>query len=169
MDFKILYQGILSLFIIFSMALPLNGQTPGMNTGQSFSTKTSNQRYVTDEKGNILMYVNVWGHVKRPGNILVYDGIDLASVLSMAGGPNRGAKYESILLIRDIPDDLGNTKYEIDMDTFVKEGDKSHFVQILPNDTIIVNQTKFSYILSTTSIINTFIQLLNLYINIERL
>jgi hypothetical protein len=148
--------------------MPLYAQTPGMNPGQSFSTKTSNQRYFTDEKGNILMYVNVWGHVKRPGNILVYDGIDLASVLSMAGGPNRGAKYESILLIRDIPDEQGFTKYEIDLEKFIKEGDKGNFVDILPTDTIIVSQTRTSYILSNVGFINTMLQIMNLYVNINR-
>ncbi len=164
-----IYRRLSSLFIILFLVLPLFSQTPGMNTGQSFSTKTSNQRYVTDEKGNILMYVNVWGHVKRPGNILVYDGIDLASVLSMAGGPNRGAKYESILVIRDIPDEVGNTKYEIDLEEFIKEGDKGNFVEILPNDTIIVNQTRYAYFLSNISLLNTVIQMMNLYINISRL
>jgi hypothetical protein len=168
MDPKKVYRRIFSLFIILSLTLPLYAQTPGMNNGQSFSTKTSNQRYVTDEKGNILMYVNVWGHVKRPGNILVYDGIDLASVLSMVGGPNRGAKYESLLLIRDIPDDAGQTKYVIDLEKFIKEGDKGNFVEIMPNDTIIVSQTKASYILSNVGFINTILQMMNLYINITR-
>ena len=169
MNFKKMYGRIFSFCIILSLLMPIYAQTPGMNSGQSFSTKTSNQRYVTDEKGNILMYVNVWGHVKRPGNILVYDGIDLASVLSMAGGPNRGAKYESILLIRDLPDEHGITKYEIDLEKFIKEGDKGNFVEILPNDTIIVNQTKMAYFLSNISFLNTVIQMMNLYVNISRL
>jgi len=163
-----MYRRIFSFCMILSLLMPLYAQTPGMNPGQSFSTKTSNQRYFTDEKGNILMYVNVWGHVKRPGNILVYDGIDLASVLSMAGGPNRGAKYESILLIRDIPDEQGFTKYEIDLEKFIKEGDKGNFVDILPNDTIIVSQTRTSYILSNVGFINTMLQIMNLYVNINR-
>jgi len=100
---------------------------------------------------------------------LVYDGIDLASVLSMAGGPNRGAKYESILLIRDIPDETGKAKYEIDLKKFIKEGDKGNFIEILPNDTIIVNQTRYAYFLSNISLLNTVIQMMNLYINISRL
>ena len=159
---------IFSSLVLFSISFTI-GQETGFSPGSNLSVKTSNQRYVTDDKGNILMYVNVWGHVKRPGNILVYDGIDLASVLSMAGGPMRGADYESILLIRDIPDSDGKMNYKLDLSSFVKEGDKSNFVEILPNDTIIINQTKFSYILSNVNVLNTFIQAMNLYINISRL
>ena len=36
----------------------------------------SSERYLTDNKGNIMMNVNVWGHVGQPGHHLVYDGID---------------------------------------------------------------------------------------------
>ena len=47
--------------------------------------QVSSQRYITDEEGNILMFVNVWGHVNSPGSHLVYDGIDLASVFVCHG------------------------------------------------------------------------------------
>ena len=48
-------------------------------------------RYVSSDDGVLRMYVNVWGHVPRPGRILVDDGIDLATLLSLTGGLNKGA------------------------------------------------------------------------------
>ena len=40
-------------------------------------------RYVSSDDGVLRMYVNIWGHVKGPGNHLVYDGINLPSFLSI--------------------------------------------------------------------------------------
>ena len=40
----------------------------------SFSDyQISSERYLTDEKGNIMMNVNVWGHVGNSGHHLVYE------------------------------------------------------------------------------------------------
>ena len=56
----------------------------------------SSARYMTDEKGNILMYVNVWGEVQTPGHHLVYEGIDLGTLLSIVGGTKAGANLKKV-------------------------------------------------------------------------
>ena len=56
----------------------------------------SSERYLTDDKGNIMMYVNVWGHVGQSGHHLVYEGIDLATLMSLVGGPNTGANMKKV-------------------------------------------------------------------------
>ena len=56
----------------------------------------SSERYLTDAKGNIMMYVNIWGHVGNPGHHLVYEGIDLATLMSVVGGPKSGANMKKI-------------------------------------------------------------------------
>ena len=45
----------------------------------------SRERYLSDNSGNIMMNVNIWGQVNSPGSHLVYDGIDFASLLSVVG------------------------------------------------------------------------------------
>jgi len=127
----------------------------------------SGERYVTDEFGVIRMYVNVWGHVNSPGSYLVYDGIDLATLLSVTGGPKRGANFKGVTLFREIPDEDGNLIYHINMDNFLKTGDRSEFIKILPNDTVIIQQKPLSYILSNVGLINTFMSMLNLYLSIQ--
>ena len=61
----------------------------------------SDQEFITGEDGVIRMYVNVLGHVNRPGTYLVYDGIDFISLLSLAGGASRGADLTDIKIIND--------------------------------------------------------------------
>ena len=127
----------------------------------------SGERYVTDEFGVIRMYVNVWGHVNSPGSYLVYDGIDLATLMSVTGGPKRGANFKGVTLFREIPDVNGNLIYHINMDNFLKSGDRSEFIKILPNDTVIIQQKPLSYVLSQTYLLNTFLSIINLYYLIQ--
>ena len=126
----------------------------------------SRERYFTDGSGTILMNVNVWGHVNAPGRHVVFDGIDLATLLSVVGGPKNGAKLNKVKLFREIPDENGEQIYSINLRKFLKTGDRSEFVKILPNDTFIIPQTTTNVILSNVGTLNTFLTLLNLYLQI---
>ena len=130
--------------------------------------KISSKRYVTDESGNILMQVNVWGHVNKPGNHLVYDGIDLATLLSVVGGPMKGADLETVHLYREVPDENGQIAYEINLKDFYHTGDRGNFLPIKPNDTLVFYQTKVSFVLSYAGTLNTILSILNLYFLIEQ-
>ena len=62
------------------------------------------------------MVVNVWGHVNNPGLHEVYDGIDLATLLSMVGGPKSGANLNKVKIFRDSPDSEGQMVYELNLE-----------------------------------------------------
>ena len=123
----------------------------------------SSERYLTDDKGNIMMYVNVWGHVGSPGHHLVYEGIDLATLMSVVGGPNKGANMKKVRVYREIPEDDGTLVYHLDFEKFVSSGDRSEFIRIKPNDTIIIPEKISNYILTQIGTFNTFLSLFNLY------
>ncbi len=123
----------------------------------------SGERYITDEYGVIRMWVNVWGWVNKPGSHLVYDGIDLATLLSVTGGPKTGANLKKIRVFREVPDENGKQTYIINMDKFLKTGNRSDFIKVLPNDTYVIPQTTFSYLISQTGWISTVMNLINLY------
>tara|TARA_B110000438_G_C15720285_1_gene609476 strand:+ start:172 stop:663 length:492 start_codon:yes stop_codon:yes gene_type:complete len=136
--------------------------------GKNFSDyQISSQNYLSDKEGNILMYVNVWGTVKSPGRKLVYEGIDLATLLSLVGGPIDGANMEKVRLYRENPDKDQTLRYVIDLKSFIDTGDRSKFIKIKPNDTILIPQTLTSSILKQVGTVNTFFSLLNLYFSIE--
>ena len=130
------------------------------------SQLVSNNRYITDEQGNIQMLVNIWGHVNKPGSHMVKDGIDIVSLLSIVGGPKAGTNLKKIKLYRQIPDDNGKSIYEINLEDFYETGSRDNFVKIKPNDTIIIPQKKTSYILSYTGTVNTFLQIINIYLQV---
>ena len=123
----------------------------------------SSERYLTDKKGNIMMYVNIWGHVGKPGHHLVYEGIDLATIMSVVGGPKSGANMKKVRVYREIPEDDGTLVYHLDFEKFVSSGDRSEFIRIKPNDTIIIPEKMSNYILTQVGTVNTFLSLFNLY------
>lgn len=126
-------------------------------------------RYVSGEDGVIRMYVNVWGHVDSPGRILVDEGIDLATLFSLTGGPKKGAKMKNVRVYHEYPDKYGNILNIIDFTEFLKMGDRSNFISIQPNDTFIIKQTTWSYMIEEIGTVNTLMNFINLYLNLSNL
>ena len=84
------------LFIVFLLSTSLMAQFQGgENTASQPQYNVSSERFFTDPNGTILMNVNVWGHVNVPGRHMVFDGIDLATLLSVVGGPKKGANLNT--------------------------------------------------------------------------
>tara|TARA_B100001750_G_scaffold221635_1_gene210370 strand:- start:168 stop:665 length:498 start_codon:yes stop_codon:yes gene_type:complete len=129
----------------------------------------SSERYLTDDKGNIMMNVNVWGHVGNAGHHLVYDGIDLATLMSIVGGPSTGANMKKVRVYREVPDADGTLVYHIDLNNFLTTGNRSNFIKIKPNDTIIVPQKISSYFLTQVGTVNTIFSLVIIYLQLQNL
>ena len=115
-----------------------------------------------------MMHVNIWGAVPVPGRKLVYDGIDMATLFSMVGGPAQGANMKRIQLFREVPDKGNIMTYEIDLTSFISSGDRSSFIKIKPNDTILIHRTVGSLIIEQVGTFNTILSLFNLYFVIRQ-
>ncbi len=129
----------------------------------------SSERYLTDNNGNIMMHVNVWGEVGNAGNHLVYEGIDLATLISIVGGPQPGANLKKTSIYRELPDENGKLVYVIDLNNYVQSGDRSNFIKIKPNDTIIIPKKPVAYFLEQIGAINTVLSLISIYLQVSRL
>ena len=79
------------------------------------------QEYISSDDGTLLMYVNVWGHVKHPGTYLVYDGIDYMSALSVSGGHLQGADLKNVIILGK-----DGSRRSIDLDLFYKNHTINH-------------------------------------------
>ena len=158
MKIRIYLKLLVPLFCIIS------GQTSSSENPLT-GYEISSERYITDEFGN----VNIWGHVASPGSHLVYDGIDLASLLSAVGGPKDGANFKKVTLYREKPDKDGNLVHTIDFDEFLKTGDRSNFIKIYPNDTIIIPQKLSNLLFKQIGTVNTIFSLVMIYLQIQYL
>ncbi len=100
--------------------------------------------YFTDDNGNILMIVNVIGEVNRQGQMVVKESVDFATILALAGGIRPEANLKQVLVARQEPDKDGKQAYIINLKDFYKHGDRSAFIALKPNDTIIIPEKSIS-------------------------
>ena len=151
------------ILLIFGISI---AQDDAPQTPRFSDYQISSERYLTDDKGNIMMYVNVWGQVGNAGHHLVYEGIDLATLISVVGGPQPGANLKKTRIYREVPDENGTLVYHIDLRQFIESGNRSKFIKIKPNDTIIVPKKPVAYFLDQVGTINTVLSLINLYFQV---
>ncbi|MAV92837.1 MAG: hypothetical protein CMG01_01545 [Candidatus Marinimicrobia bacterium] len=119
-----------------------------------------NQDYITDKDGIVKMYVNVIGHVNNPGSFLVYDGIDIVTLLALAGGPARGANLKKIKI-------YNGQNFEINFNEYIKGSYKNNIL-ITPRTTIYIEEKIGSKMFNGTNLVSSLLQLLNIIITIER-
>ncbi len=102
-------------------------------------------QYYLGNKDELLIPVNVWGFVQKPGQYLIPDNTDLIALLSYAGGPLENAKISHIRVIRN-DRKMGNVVYKVDVKKYIETGDDRLIPVLKPGDTIIVNGTTFHWI-----------------------
>lgn len=94
--------------------------------------------YFTDDYGNILMIVNVLGEVNRPGPVVVRENADFSTLLANAGGIKSTANMKKVVVSRREPDRAGLQTYKLNLKEYYKDGDRSKFIVLKPNDSVII-------------------------------
>ena len=102
-------------------------------------------QYYLGSEDELLVPVNIWGFVQKPGQYLVPNNTDLISLLSFAGGPTEDAKISNIRIVRSDPR-LGSQIWKIDVDRYIETGDERLIPTLKPNDTVVVKATTFYWV-----------------------
>jgi polysaccharide export outer membrane protein len=63
--------------------------------------RTRGAQYFLGEQDELLIKVNIWGFVRKPGQYMVPKDTDLISLISFAGGPLEQAKINKVKIIRE--------------------------------------------------------------------
>ena len=157
------------LYIALNIAITiLFGQSSDKNLSIFKDFQMSNERYMNSD-GEIFIKVHIWGDIGSAGTIRVYDGIDMASLFSAAGGVSNTANLKKVRLYREKPDDNGQLTYIINFENFLKTGDRSNFIKIKPNDTIIVPKKVSMLFIEQIGTFNTFLSLITIYLQVANL
>jgi len=109
----------------------------------------------------LLIRVNVWGYVAKPGQYLVPDNTDLISLLSYAGGPTEDARIDAVRLIRMVE----GKRYvmEVDLRKFLEEGGSGEVPVLMPGDTVIVPGNFYRLISRVVHIVSQLAIVANVY------
>ena len=140
-------------------------------TNQSGAESTYSSSYIIPSESGIKMSINIWGEVRNPGQYLIPYSIslDLISLLSLAGGPLNGANLKKVILIREIEIEGENgTIISINLEEYMKTGNRNILPSIEPNDTVIIEPTFWSsmkgssvYMQTVLSITTLMLQIIN--------
>lgn len=142
--------------MIKTSALKLIGLTAGLllplcAVGQTPSGAADQNRaaqYFLGNQDQVLMAVNVWGFVNKPGQYMVPYDTDLISLLSYAGGPREEAKIKSIKVVRPAkntnqgPDQV----ITVDVKKFLESGKAAEIPVLKPGDTVVVSGTRYYFV-----------------------
>ena len=152
------------LFTIFSL---LNGQDLNDGSNKSNDFQLSNNLYVSDQSGNFSMNINIWGN--NGGRILVPEGIDFITLLSMIGGPLEDYNYKKMTIIREYSDDQNLKKINVDLTHFLKTGDRDYLAKILPNDTIIIKKKRIYLLLDRINEVTTLFTIISVLLSLSNI
>jgi len=116
--------------------------------------------------GELEIKVSIWGEITSPGLYSIPDDIDIATLLSLAGGPSKDADLSKIKIVRSFPTPSVIT---VNLKSFFKTGKREGLPLLKPGDMVRVNRSswgsfkEFTHWLTETAILlGVYLQLYNL-------
>ena len=127
--------------------------------------KNIQRKYSTNESGTLLMNINIWSP-SASGSFTVPENVNFVDILTLAGGAQKGNNYKKIEILREVPNAENQYKILVNLENFLKTGDRSRFISIMPNDTIVIKQKFFYFLLGSISDFTTVISLFSLALSL---
>jgi len=152
------------LFFIFVLLLVVN------ITAQEFDTQIPIQRgdrpaqYILGGNDVLLINVNLWGHVQRPGIYSIPSAYGLIDLISSAGGPAETARLSDIRIIRK-----NQQVVKVDVEKYIKTGNSDLLPPLQPGDTIIVSGSVYDIFTSIIGIARDLAIIANVFVLASRL
>ena len=157
---------IVTVIMIFVISNTLAAQNfdnlSSFSTAQSqFSDKPA--QYILGSGDILLVNINLWGHVQRPGIYSVPSSYTLIDLISSAGGPLSTARLNDVRIVRKDQEVL-----KIDIEKFLKTGDNSVLPILRPGDTVIVSGSIQDIFLTIVGIFRDLAIIANVFVLASR-
>ena len=91
-------------------------------------------QYILGDEDVLLISVNLWGNVLKPGIYSVPSSFTIIDLLSSAGGPTRSARLSDVRIVRKNQEVI-----IVDIEKYIKTGNQDLLVPLQPGDIIIVS------------------------------
>jgi len=134
----------ISALLLFLHLLPLMTFAQEGEKYRLFQFRDRAAQYYIGSEDELLIKVNIWGFVQKPGQYLVPSDTDLISLISYAGGPKEEAKIKSVKVVRNRG--KGQKVFYVNIKKYLETGDETLIPQLMPGDTIIVSGSTFHWI-----------------------
>ena len=126
---KKIYYLIISTIFIFG--INQNIYTQELKLPMQYGDRPA--QYILGDKDVLLISVNLWGHVQRPGIYSIPSHFSIIDLLSSAGGPLKSARLNDIRIIRKDQEVL-----TINIEEYIKTGRFEVLPSLQPGDVVIV-------------------------------
>lgn len=118
--------------IIFATVFVSYAQEYRLN--QQYQAGDRPAQYILGSDDVLLITVNLWGHVQRPGIYSIPSSFGLIDLLSSAGGPLKTARLNDVKIIRKNQEVI-----KVNLKEFMKTGNKDLLLPLQPGDLVIVS------------------------------
>jgi hypothetical protein len=118
-------------------------------------------RYFIGDENQLLMQVNVWGRVEKPGQYFVPSDTDLITLISVAGGPADKSRLDNVRVVRGASE--GSEVIQVNIKKYLKTGDRDLIPDLRPEDTIIVSGSMWYLFSSVISVVAQLAIVANVY------
>ncbi|MFA5032944.1 MAG: SLBB domain-containing protein [bacterium] len=136
--------------------------------GQVESPAAKYYLYVGEE-GDLQLKVSIWGEIGMPGLYSITEDVDMATLISLAGGPTKNANLSNIKIMRSFP---RPEVINVNMKGYFKTGNRAKIPFLKPGDMVKVDGTPWykvqevaKFITEATITIGVYYQLYNLLKN----
>jgi len=122
---------LIFIFLLISIPFAQDSQTP-----IQYGDRPA--QYILGGADILLINVNLWGHVQRPGIYSIPSSYGLIDLISSAGGPLATARLSDVRIIR-----TNQQVINVDVEKFIKTGNSELLPLLQPGDTIIVSGSAY--------------------------
>jgi len=141
---KGLVSALLSGLMILYTAVPVWGELEAKipkDAVESSGPRPAQYYFSLGTQDELLMKVNIWGQVLKPGQYLVPDNTDIVSLISFAGGPTENARINRIKVVRT----MGGKRevITINLKNYLESADPESVLLLKPGDTIVISGSIF--------------------------
>jgi len=118
-------------------------------------------QYYIGDANELLMRVNIWGRVQKPGQYFVPSTTDLITLISAAGGPADKSRLDNVRIVRS--SEGGSEVIEVNIKRYLKTGDIREIPQLKPEDTVIVSGSMWYLVSQVVGVVAQFAIVANVY------
>ena len=122
------------LMPVFVLVMSVSGISQDYSLNQQYQPGDRPAQYILGSQDVLLITVNLWGHVQRPGIYSIPSSFGLIDLLSSAGGPLKSARLNDVRIIRKNQDVI-----KVNVKEFMNSGNQDLLVPLQPGDLVIVS------------------------------
>lgn len=116
-------------------------------------------QYILGDNDVLLINVNLWGHVQKPGIYSIPSSFGIIDLLSSAGGPLKTARLNDVRIIRKNQEII-----KVNIAEYIKTGNKNLLVELQPGDVIIVSGSIADIFSRIVGIVRDLAIIVNVYV-----